>query len=641
MDGSVNVPGTSAAEFARFRKEMEQRFETLSGGDPIPLTASRALVSDSSGNIAVSAVTSTELGYLDGVTSSVQTQLNQKAAKSHGTHVSYGAAAPAAAGTASAGSAATVSRSDHVHPAQTTVSGNAGSATKLAAGRTIDGVSFNGSANITHYGSCSTAAATAAKVVACPGFSLGTGATITVKFTVTNTASNPTLNVNGTGAKAIYYRGAAIPAGYLAANRTYKFVYNGTQYDMVGDVDTNTTYTAAAAAPLAAGTAAVGTSTKYAREDHRHPAQTTVTGNAGSATKLATARTIDGVSFNGSANITHYGSCSTAAATAAKVVACPGFSLGTGATITVKFTVTNTASNPTLNVNGTGAKAIYYRGAAIPAGYLAANRTYKFVYNGTQYELVGDVDTNTTYTAATATPLAAGTAAVGTSTKYAREDHRHPAQTTVSGNAGSATKLATARTIRTNLGSTSTASFDGTANVTPGVTGTLPVINGGTGNTSVDTTPTSGSKKMVTSGGVYTALSGKAPSSHNHAAGNITSGTLPIIRGGTGVTSLSALKTELGVNIYAGSYTGNGSATPRTIDTGAPADSNIVVIWSDVLQCVTLVAGSGGCITKSQTSVSGKLYTECNFHDGVITLATTLTQLNKSGETYYYRVLRI
>lgn len=51
------------------------------------------------------------------------------------------------------------------------------------------------------------------------------------------------------------------------------------------------------------------------------------------------------------------------------------------------------------------------------------------------------------------------------------------------GNAASATRLATARTIRTNLASTSAASFDGTADVTPGVTGTLPVANGGTGAT--------------------------------------------------------------------------------------------------------------------------------------------------------------
>lgn len=42
------------------------------------LTTNRALVSNSSGKVAVSAVTSTELGYLDGVTSAVQTQLNNK-----------------------------------------------------------------------------------------------------------------------------------------------------------------------------------------------------------------------------------------------------------------------------------------------------------------------------------------------------------------------------------------------------------------------------------------------------------------------------------------------------------------------------------------------------------------------------------
>ncbi len=42
------------------------------------LTASHALVSDANGKVAVSTVTSTELGYLDGVTSNVQTQLDKK-----------------------------------------------------------------------------------------------------------------------------------------------------------------------------------------------------------------------------------------------------------------------------------------------------------------------------------------------------------------------------------------------------------------------------------------------------------------------------------------------------------------------------------------------------------------------------------
>lgn len=61
---------------------------------------------------------------------------------------------------------------------------------------------------------------------------------------------------------------------------------------------------ATAAAPLAAGTAVVGTDNGlYARGDHRHPVQTSVSGNAGTATKLATARTIGGTSFDGTANI--------------------------------------------------------------------------------------------------------------------------------------------------------------------------------------------------------------------------------------------------------------------------------------------------------------------------------------------------
>lgn len=51
---------------------------TITGNN---LTASRALVSDANGKVGVSDVTSTELGYLDGVTSSVQTQLNAKVQK--------------------------------------------------------------------------------------------------------------------------------------------------------------------------------------------------------------------------------------------------------------------------------------------------------------------------------------------------------------------------------------------------------------------------------------------------------------------------------------------------------------------------------------------------------------------------------
>lgn len=52
--------------------------------------------------------------------------------------------------------------------------------------------------------------------------------------------------------------------------------------------------------------------------------------------------------------------------------------------------------------------------------------------------------------------------------------------------AASAKKLSTARTIVTNLASTNAASFDGTINVTPGVSGVLGIANGGTGQTTLD-----------------------------------------------------------------------------------------------------------------------------------------------------------
>ena len=45
------------------------------------LTTSRALVSDGNGDVSVSAVTATEIGYLDGVTSNIQTQLDAKSTK--------------------------------------------------------------------------------------------------------------------------------------------------------------------------------------------------------------------------------------------------------------------------------------------------------------------------------------------------------------------------------------------------------------------------------------------------------------------------------------------------------------------------------------------------------------------------------
>lgn len=76
------------------------------------------------------------------------------------------------------------------------------------------------------YGECTTATGTAAKVVTCTDFTeLYSGATILVNFASANTASAPTLDVNGTGAKNVVLSGS-IPVTALSG--LCEFVYNGT-----------------------------------------------------------------------------------------------------------------------------------------------------------------------------------------------------------------------------------------------------------------------------------------------------------------------------------------------------------------------------------------------------------------------------
>jgi len=64
--------------------QIDSKQATITGAattiDDADLTASRAVISNASGKVAVSAVTSTEVGYLDGVTSAIQTQIDGKAA---------------------------------------------------------------------------------------------------------------------------------------------------------------------------------------------------------------------------------------------------------------------------------------------------------------------------------------------------------------------------------------------------------------------------------------------------------------------------------------------------------------------------------------------------------------------------------
>lgn len=189
------------------------------------------------------------------------------------------------------------------------------------------------------YATCSTAAATAAKVVTLTGttWKLTKGSMIAVKFTNTNTAENPTLNVNSTGAKPVYYNTAVITTSNLGyagtANRVANYVYDGTNYVFIGwSTDSNTTYTNAS---LGQG----------------------------------------------------YATCSTAANTVAKTASLSSYTLTTGGIVSVKFANAVPAS-ATLNINSKGAKPIYYNGAAIPASKIVAGDIATFIYDGSYYHLI-------------------------------------------------------------------------------------------------------------------------------------------------------------------------------------------------------------------------------------------------------------
>ena len=94
-----------------------------------------------------------------------------------------------------------------------------------------------------------------------------------------------------------------------------------------------------------------------------------------------------------------YTQCATAAATAAKVATLTTFALETGAQVRIKFTYANSVANPTLNINDTGAKAIFWRGAALASTqYWAAGQILDFIYDGTNWVLITQPkDNNTTY----------------------------------------------------------------------------------------------------------------------------------------------------------------------------------------------------------------------------------------------------
>lgn len=168
-----------------------------------------------------------------------------------------------------------------------------------------------------------------------PGItSLYNGVIFAIRNTVVASASGWTANVNGLGAKQVYGSNNTRVTTGFAKNYWYIFVYDeaNDRWTQAMLTDANSTYTNVA---LGQG----------------------------------------------------YGTCTTAAATAAKVVTLASYALTTGGIVAVKFD-NDVPANATMNINSKGAKAIYHRGAAITAGVIKGGDTAYFIYS-TYYHLLG------------------------------------------------------------------------------------------------------------------------------------------------------------------------------------------------------------------------------------------------------------
>ena len=178
FDGTGNVTGTASIGSGVIVNDDVNASAAIAFSKMADLTASRALVSDGSGDVSVSAVTSTEIGYLDGVSSGIQTQLDGKASSSYvpttitiadestdttcfplfvtaatgdlgpktASGLTFNSNTDVLSGTFSGGLTGNVT--GNASGSSGSCTGNAATATVLETARDIGGVSFNGSASI-------------------------------------------------------------------------------------------------------------------------------------------------------------------------------------------------------------------------------------------------------------------------------------------------------------------------------------------------------------------------------------------------------------------------------------------------------------------------------------------------------------
>lgn len=287
-------------------------------------------------------------------------------------------------------------------------------------------------------GTSSTGASDQYKYASVSGFSLRDGVTVDITFTNANSAYAPYLNVGATGNNNIYIKSGnnyspldtSSPLNW-GAGETRRFTYESrttswlisaptTYYSpkdktsvniIIENLRTSSGTTLRAFElrfdPVSTQPAVIAID-EEAREAADRAliaamAASTAVNELDSDVDSRISDAIAGITVEGTVT-TFYGTCGTSEGTAAKVVNVyksdgstldDSFTLKKGAIINVSFTYANTATTPTLNVNGTGAKAIYVNNAQLHYGssYTTnaynwkANTVVQFMYDGSYWRM--------------------------------------------------------------------------------------------------------------------------------------------------------------------------------------------------------------------------------------------------------------
>ena len=215
-----------------------------------------------------------------------------------------------------------------------------GSGLSIASDGTLSATGGGGGAQTTWYGTLSTNASTAAKVVECEGFELVEGAIIGIYARTGNSAGSPTLNINSTGAKQIYVGSAVASNSNPLKWATYTmlyFMYDGSRY------------------------------------------------------RYITSATTPGINRVEGAGC-WYGTCGTNASTATKLVTITGYRPADGTIVSIKFSAANTVAGAVnLNISSTGIWRMYVNGAMTDSSnplLWDAGETLTFMYTNSGYHLI-------------------------------------------------------------------------------------------------------------------------------------------------------------------------------------------------------------------------------------------------------------